>query len=256
LVIDQQNGKLLGVIGLADPVYSLKDRDAWIGWSKEAKRIRMRNVMDAFVLGAVQPYSQLLCGKLVAMLASSQDVTRAFQSKYGSSVSLISKTTTNGQLALITTLSALGKSSIYNRLSIDGRAIFEPVGYSNGSGEFHFSNGTYSAMLEFATKSCEGSAKNPLWGTGFRNRREVIRKCLQKLGLKEDLLYHGVRRQIFMVPLAGNTREYLRGDDRTLKPFNRSASYLAEFFQNRWLNPRLQQRVSYIHFEPADIALW
>ena len=41
--------------------------------------MRLRNVMDAFVLGAVPPYRELLCGKLVAMLAASDEVRDAFR---------------------------------------------------------------------------------------------------------------------------------------------------------------------------------
>lgn len=83
LVIDEQNGKLIGLFGLGDPVFSLGARDEWIGWTKEARRENLHHVMDAFVLGAVPPYSFLLCGKLVAMLIASNEVRNAFKRKYG-----------------------------------------------------------------------------------------------------------------------------------------------------------------------------
>jgi hypothetical protein len=57
LVIDEQNGKLIGLIGLGDPVFSLAARDNWIGWGKTERRARLHHVMDAFCLGAVPPYS-------------------------------------------------------------------------------------------------------------------------------------------------------------------------------------------------------
>ncbi|TKB72444.1 MAG: DUF4338 domain-containing protein [Nitrospira sp.] len=76
LVVDEHNGKLIGLVGLGDPVYSLGPRDEWVGWTIADRRKRLRNVMDAFVLGAVPPYSFLLCGKLVAMLAASDTVRR------------------------------------------------------------------------------------------------------------------------------------------------------------------------------------
>ena len=79
LVVDKHNSKLIGILGLGDPVYSVGARDAWIGWSARARRQRLRHVMDAFVLGAVPPYSCLLCGKLVAMLAASDEVRLAFR---------------------------------------------------------------------------------------------------------------------------------------------------------------------------------
>lgn len=72
LVADEANGKLMGLFGLCDPVYGLAPRDRWVGWNKEEKRERLRNVMDAFVLGAVPPYSSLLCGKLVALMVTDE----------------------------------------------------------------------------------------------------------------------------------------------------------------------------------------
>ncbi len=89
LVVDEQNGKLIGLIGLGDPIYSLRSRDEWVGWTLSHRKTRLRNVMDAFVLGAVPPYSYLLCGKLVAMLAASDTVRNAFKRKYGGSRSVI-----------------------------------------------------------------------------------------------------------------------------------------------------------------------
>ena len=61
-------------------------RDCWIGWTKEDRQERLHHVMDAFVLGAVPPYSHLLCGKLVAMLAASNQVRDAFHGKYAGQV--------------------------------------------------------------------------------------------------------------------------------------------------------------------------
>ena len=113
LVVDDQNDKLIGLIGLGDPVYSLGPRDEWIGWTPSDRKKRLGNVMDAFVLGAVPPYSFLLCGKLVAMLVASDTVRHAFKRKYGGARSLIRRKVHDGRLALITTTSALGRSSVY-----------------------------------------------------------------------------------------------------------------------------------------------
>ena len=82
LVIDQSNGKLIDAIGLCDPVIALSGRDTWIGWSKDQRFARLRHVMDAFVLGAVPPYSHLLFGKLVALFCASDEVRRACYAKY------------------------------------------------------------------------------------------------------------------------------------------------------------------------------
>ena len=74
--------------------------------------------MDAFVLGAAPPYDLLLGGKLVALLATSREVQDLFHERYGNRVTLIGQRDPQAQLALLTTTSALGRSSVYNRLTL------------------------------------------------------------------------------------------------------------------------------------------
>ena len=256
LVMDNHNEKLVGVIGLGDPIFSLGRRDHWIGWTKEDRQERLHNVMDAFVLGAVPPYSHLLCGKLVAMLVASNQVRDAFQSKYAGQSSVIRKRTLAGQLVSITTTSALGRSSIYNRLKFRGREIYHSVGFTQGSGEFHFANGLYDTLHDYAVRHCAPTAKHSLWGTGFRNRRELVKKCLPKLGLSSEWLYHGVRREIFVIPLAENTRQFLRGEESRPAWYDQSADELFEWFRDRWLLRRANWDQRYLEFERDSYRIW
>jgi hypothetical protein len=256
LVIDEQNDKLIGVIGLGDPVFSLGGRDRWIGWDKERKKQRLHCVMDAFALGAVPPYSFLLAGKLIAMLAASDEVRQAFKDKYEESTSIILGRRLGSQLALITTASALGRSSIYNRLRYREQTLFEPVGFTKGSGEFHFSNGMYQLLFHYATANCTPTAKHRNWGEGFRARREVVKRCLAAVGLSETWVYHGVKRELFAVPMARNTREFLRGEDNNLDWHDRTAEGLTCWFRQRWLLPRAERDTRYREFQPGDYRLW
>jgi len=256
LVFDESNGKLLGLFGLGDPVFSLGSRDAWVGWDAQAKRERLRHVVDAFVLGAVPPYARLLCGKLVALLITSDEVREAFARRYAGRTSLISERPFDGRLALITTTSALGRSSLYNRLTFRGRRLFLSVGFTSGSGEFHFSNGVYRDLLAFARERCAPSAKHERWGNGWRSRRELVQAVLPKLGLSRELVYHGVRREIFVVPLADNAASFLRGETDRLEPFSAPATELFSWFRERWLLPRASRDQTYRDFDPATLRLW
>jgi hypothetical protein len=256
VVYDQSNGKLIGIFGLGDPVFNLGPRDRWIGWDREARSARLQCVMDLFVLGAVPPYSHLLCGKLIALLATSTEVQRAFQRKYGGRKTFISGKPLDKRLALLTTTSALGKSSIYNRLTYFDERVYQSVGFTQGSGEFHFSNGFYAELRQLALDHCDATAKHALWGEGFRNRREVLRKALPLLGLSSDLLYHGVPREIFVIPLAGNSREFLRGEHKRLQSYRRTADELFAWFRERWLLPRSARDECYRLFEPEKYRIW
>ena len=186
LVIDENNGKLIGIIGLGDPVISQAARDHWIGWNKEFRHERLRYILDAFVLGAVPPYSYLLCGKLIALLAASSDARNIFFNKYRERSSIIKNRFLDTQPVMITTMSALGRSSLYNRLNYPGGIKYQSVGYTAGYGEFHFSNGIYKEIAEYARTWCLPTAKKEVWGKGFRNRREVIRKVLIHLGISDE----------------------------------------------------------------------
>ena len=256
LVMDAYHEKLIGLIGLGDPVFSLKARDEWVKWGHEEKRQRLRYVMDAFVLGAVPPYSYLLCGKLVAMIVASNEVREAFRKKYGEKRPLIQMKKHDGRLAMITTTSALGRSSIYNRLKYKDRLLFQRVGFTKGFGEFHFSNGIYQKIYEFVSQTCEPTAKNSKWGKGFRNRREIVGKCLKALGLSKDWLNHGVQREIYAIPLASNTREFLQGSEDILFEYDQSVDDLFSFFRERWLLPRAKRDKRYLDFTPETYLLW
>ena len=256
VIYDEANGKLIGLLGMCDPVFGLGPRDRWIGWNHEDRRRRLQSVMNLFVLGAVPPYSALLCGKLIALLATSWEVQIAFANAYGGRTGTISGRRLDTRLALLSTTSAFGRSSLYNRLRHRDRAAFLSVGFTSGTGDFHFSDGFYEDLRRFALQSCTPTAKKQRWGTGFRNRRELVRKTLPLLGLSGDLLHHGIQREILVAPLATNAQRFLRGDDEDLIEDCRSASEIFAWFRERWLLPRADWDTRFQEFDPEMYRLW
>lgn len=256
LILDESNGKLIGLFALGDPVYSIRDRDIWVGWNPDAKAERLYHVMDAYVLGAVPPYSRLLAGKLIALAISSNEVREAFVLRYCNRRSIISGKKRRPHLALITTTSALGRSSLYNRVKYHNQLVMRSVGFTNGWGEFHFSNGVYDELSQFAGKHCVPTAKTKIWGIGFRNRRELVRKALSKLGFPEEMLNHGIKRELFVAPLALNARSFLKG--KAVKPifFNRPFAKISRFWRERWLLPRADRDSTYREFDREEWRLW
>jgi len=256
VVYDDANKKLIGIIGLGDPIFALGPRDRWIGWELGAKRDRLQCTMEAFVLGAVPPYSNLLCGKLVAMFLCSNEVRLAFHRKYHGNRSIVSGRPLDGRLALVSTTSALGRSSLYNRIRFRGQEVYTSVGFTMGSGEFQFSNGVYRDLRMFGSRYCVATAKNENWGIGFRNKREVLRKVLPRLGLSPKLLYHQVEREVFVVPLAENSQAFLRGEHSRLRWHDRPAAEIFDWFRDRWLLPRAARDPRYSSFEREAYRLW
>ena len=256
LVIDESNDKLMGIFGLGDPVYSMKARDDSIGWDAETKKRNLYHIMDAFVLGAVPPYSNLICGKLIAMLTLSNEVRQTFRLKYKGNCSLINRSTRPPWLTMLTTTSALGRSSIYNRIRVNGIRYWSSVGFTQGSGEFHFSNGVYDSIRAYVHQHCHPTAKNPAWGTGFRNKREVVKKCLSSIGLSTSLLYHGIPREVFIAPLGEKAHSFLRGETSRPHFYDWASTELSALFIERWLLPRAKRVQTYRDFDKESYRLW
>lgn len=256
LVVDQHTDKVMGLFGLGDPVFSLKHRDQWIGWNHEDRREKLHHVMDAFVLGAVPPYSFLLGGKLMALLVTSNEVREAFKNKYRGKTSVIRERKQSGEIAMITTTSALGCSSLYNRLKFEDRLAFQRVGFTNGFGSFHFSNGIYDALTVFAKSNATATANHKSWANGFRNRKEVVLKSLSKLGLPRNWINHGIKREIYVAPLAENTSAFLRGDDHELIYYDQPVSELFSWFRKERLLPYSEKNKLFRTWEPKKWKLW
>jgi len=245
LVLDESNGKLVGVFALGDPVYNLRVRDQWIGWGVQEKNERLYHVMDAYVLGAVPPYSYLLGGKLVAMLTACDEVRQEFKSRYTNQASIIKGTVREPHLVLITTTSALGRSSIYNRISVNGRKVFISIGSTEGWGHFHFADGTFEQVKAYLRECSDPVVERYKYGGGPNWRFRVMKRCLAHLGLSSDLLYHGIKREVFVVPLAENAREFLRGEDPEPSYYSMPMEQIFGYFKERWLLPRAARDARY-----------
>ena len=253
LVFDESNEKLLGVLGLADPVYCLAVRDKWIGWADDAKRLRLWHAMDAYVLGAVPPYNYLLGGKLVAMLATSNEVREQFATRYKGRKSGILGLVREPHLVLLTTTSAMGRSSMLNRLKRDGHPIWKSLGMTLGWGHFHLGNGHFDAMADFMREESPEVFETYGFGGGPSWKLRVIRACLRELEIPASALRHGIQREAFAAPLAHNWREFLQGQSAVPEFHDHSVSDLMSFFRDRWLLPRAERDSRYNVVTHRDI---
>jgi len=195
-----------------------------------------------------------LGGKLVASLVTSPRIRIDFRNKYGGKQTRISNEIFDGKLAAITTASALGKSSMYDRIKIPGGSEFIHVGWSKGSGEFQFYNGVYEEIFKLARDSSL-KLKNPKWGNGVRNRRTVIRTGLRMLGMSPDLLYHSVKRELFIAPTGIDSLKFLRGETKKIGYYNITETEIADYVIGRWVIPRSARRKEYLSFKKERYSL-
>jgi hypothetical protein len=256
LVIDRSNDKLIGILGLCDPVLGLKARDEWIGWTTLQRLERLWHVMDAYALGAVPPYSFLLGGKLIAMLATSNEVRRDFKVRYTNKPAVISGKVREPYLVLLTTTSALGRSSMLNRLKFNGRLLWQPIGWTRGQGHFRFTDGFFSDMLDYLKEVGDPLVYKYKFGGGPNWRIRVIKRCLCRVGIKADeFLNHGIRRQVFAAELSEDSREFLRGAINLPRFYDLPMAKLVSFFKERWLLPRAKRNDQFQMFKKESIRL-
>lgn len=252
LVIDNYNEKLIGIFALGDPVFNLTARDNWIGWTSEDRKARLINVMDAYVVGAVPPYNSLLGGKLVASLIGSQEVLDIYQNKYQGRCGIISNEVKNNTLALVTVTSALGRSSIYNRLKLPGMVELIKLGQTKGYGHFQISNELFDTMRKLLLIKGHTYALGYEYGSGPNWRWRVIRQALHYLGVNTDILKHGIAREIYAMPIATNWKEYLQGSDGFCLTNRPSINDISEACLNRWVIPRAERKPDYINWSHQD----
>jgi hypothetical protein len=249
LVWDDSNSKLIGLIGLADPVFNLAVRDEHIGWTADDRRKRLVHVLDAYVLGALPPYNMLLGGKLVAALVGTREIRDTFASRYSGARGLISGEVKPAALVMVTTSSALGRSSVYNRLRLGNYPLFRSLGYTSGWGHFHIPNRLFETMRAYLKARAHAYADNHQYGDGPNWRLRAVRQCLRMVGLNTNWLHHGIAREVFVCELAKNVRSFLAGRSTHLRN-NRlpTVADVAAAARSRWLEPRAARR--------PEFALW
>src|SRR6266487_1341145 len=248
LVRDRANGKLLGLFALTDPVFNLKARDTWIGWSLDERRQQLVHVMDAHIVGAVPPYSLLLGGKVTAALMASQEVSDAFAAKYNHRSGIISQQYKRAQLLLLTVTSALGRSSLYNRLRLPETVDFVHIGQTTGWGHFHIPQPLFLLMRELLRREGHTYASGHQFGQGPNWRLRVAREALRRVGLDPHMLQHGISREIYGVPLVPHWRECLRGEAEVGASMRSSAATIGTLAVNRWLIPRARRYPDYVRW--------
>ncbi len=253
LVIDRNNDKLIGIFALGDPVFNLRARDGIIGWDHEQRSNRLYNVLDAYVCGAVSPYRELIGGKLVAMAAISDSTLDVITKKYKGNVTVIRKQLKSARPVLITTTSSLGRSSIYNRLRFEGRLLYRPVGWTEGYGHFQFSEELFDALTDFARS--KGDLRGNGYGCGPNWRMRTLRTALTKLELDDQLVKHGIKRQVFLAPVAKNWQEYLRGDRKVGRWYHFYLDDMAAYYRERWAVPRATRMPAYLEVERDAMRL-
>lgn len=217
-------------------------------------------IADVSVCGAVQPYNELLGGKLVALLLCSQEVRDVYAKRYGGHVSVIASQMAGrpirkpADLRILTTTSLYGVgSSQYNRLILraaDHEGLTHDLCWSDigrsltgGYGTLHLSQETVQALRTMGEQRHDARRVNNRFGEGTSPRLRQIREGLDALGVESDqVLHHATPRIFYACELEPQARaSLLQTTSAPVKPAP-SVNAIAEAWRRRWLLKRIDNR--------------
>lgn len=234
LLMDRHHEAVIGVIGLQSPSADLACRDHYLGVDKAHKLAIVNNTLDAYTVGAMPAYAPLLGGKLIAGMLCSNKIRQAYWRTYGDKVTTLRHQRIPQPLIAITTASAFGRSSIYNRLRFHDWLLAKPIGYTKGFGTVHLEH-LYPLMADWL-KSC-GQHVPAGFGRGPKVRWQNIMRALLGLGVPRMYLAHGIRRQVFLIELVRNL-DQVCNDSAIASPIDFDDDAWTAYWQERWCGPR------------------
>lgn len=237
LLWDTTHSAPFGLICLQSPVLKMSVRDNYLGIPKNELDIWVNKSMNAQRVGALPPYNELLGGKMVALTLSCNEIRESYRRKYKNYISIIKGRKLEPELLFITTTSAFGRSSLYNRLKYNGEVVAGSLGYTQGSGSFHIPEELYEEILKFLMRRGIDVARG--YGHGPSRKLRLISRGLYYLGLP-SFEYHGIKREFYLFPLVKNLREVIRDGEKPIwidRPFNK----LVDYWKERWAIPRAER---------------
>lgn len=237
-----KNSPVIGIAAIGSSIIHIPDRDKWIGWDTETRTNRIIYIMDAYVIGAMPPYSYLLGGKLVSYILASNEIRAIYKKKYVKTETLINKRKASDLVLIMTTSLYGNNSSQYNRLTFGKSLLFQPIGTTSGYGSLHISHETFNAMRELA--DVNGHNTSNRFGMGPNWRMRVIRAACNVLNLNSDaILKHSFQRGLYAVPLAINYKSFLKGESENPIYRNLPLKKLVNHWRDRWFYMRKQNHL-------------
>jgi len=249
IVMDEYHEAVMGIIGLQSPPADLVSRDRLFNYPKGEKLTLVNNTLDAYTVGAIPPYSFLLGGKLCAGLLSADTIRRYYWRKYIGKKTWIAGEKIIHPLVAITTTSAFGRSSIYNRLNYKGRLLAEPIGYTAGYGMIHLEH-LYPTLLEIVKKN--GKYVPAGYGNGPKVRWQNVTNALLSLGISQSYFNHGLKREVFLFRLVDDLENGMNGGAFGA-PISLEEKDISSYWKDRWAEPRAKRFESWNTVNSVDL---
>jgi hypothetical protein len=244
VVWDRYHNAPIGLIGLQSPILSWGVRDKKLGIAPDQRDYWVNQSMSAQRLGALPPYNYLLGGKLIASLMTTDVVRKRFAMKYEGKKTLLQGRHIPARLLFFTTTGAYGKSSVYNKIKIDGEAISQFIGYTQGSGSFHIPNDLFEDFVKYMQKRHYDVKRG--YGGGPSKKMRLINDTMDLLGISNGS-EHGIRRAVYLFPMVTNLEGVIQNGEEP-KWHRRSVKGISDYWKEHWAKPRANTRKEYLDF--------
>lgn len=250
IIWDDYHNAPIGLIGLQSPILNWSVRDKFLEIPAEKRDFWVNQSLSAQRLGALPPYNDVLGGKLVALLMSTDILRKRFANKYRNKRTILKGRTLPPRLLFITTTGAFGKSSIYTRLKFNDQYVAKFIGYTKGSGSFHIPNSLYETLIKYLNNS--GFTVKRGYGNGPSRKLRIIRQALRLLGFNNGN-HHGVERALYLFPFVENLKDVIKNNSKPIW-VHRNIEEITEYWKNRWALPRAYKKDEYKNYN-ADLFL-
>ena len=138
------------------------------------------------------------------------------------------------RLLFITTTSAYGKSSIYERINYKGEIVSQFIGYTSGAGTFQLPEVLYNECLHFLEQ--RGIDIKRGYGTGPSRKMKLVDTAFRYLKIP-TFTYHNIKRGYYFFPNIRNLHEVILNNTEP-SWYERPFIVLFDFWKERWCIPR------------------
>ena len=248
---DKGHDMPFGLMQLQSPLLRMRARDEHLGIPTEHLDYWANMSMNAQRVGALPPYNDLIGGKLVALAMTSDEVRDAYRRKYEGRKTVMKGRILKPDLLFITTNSAFGKSSIYDRLRYRNELAAVQIGYTKGVGTFHMSDELTQEIYSMLRKRGVDTATG--YGHGPSRKIKLLKKAFAHLELG-NFYEHGIKREVYLFPLAKNIEDVIHKDAQP-SWFARPFDDIVEYWRERWAIPRAGRTSQWREFDSEEFFL-
>lgn len=234
MIWDVTHNAPFGLIQLQSPLLRMAARDTYLNIPKGTEDRWANASMSAGRIGALPPYNGLIGGKMAALAVTSNEVRAAYRSKYAGRKTVMNGRTLDPDLLFITTTSAFGRSSMYDRLRYGGELAAVRIGSTTGHGTFHVPEHLVREM--YAMLRGAGVDTSTTYGHGPSRKVKLLKAAFARLGLR-GYHGHGLRRDVYLFPLASNLKSVIR-DGGEPEHVDRPFADIVRYWKERWAVPR------------------